>query len=102
MKQKYTAQRMFAHEDLPLFSQKEERYLVNVGSKDTMELIASRGKKGLNPKTHKWQVIDKDARYEIANVQEFISDEGEPYTTAELYADRNLKEIAKAKSLIYT
>jgi hypothetical protein len=24
MKQKYTAQRMFAHEDLPLFSQKEE------------------------------------------------------------------------------
>lgn len=75
-------------------------YLVYAGSLETMQLVSKRGVKGLNRKTRKWQVIDKDAQYTIMNVQEFVSREGEPYTTAELYADRNLHEIAKVKGLI--
>lgn len=70
------------------------------GALNTMLLIAERGYKRLNPRTRKWQVVDKNAIYEIRNVQNFVSDEGQPYTCADLYADRDLGTIAKAKGLI--
>ena len=75
-------------------------FKVSCGSLDTMQLIAERGYKKLNPRSHKWQVVDKNAIYEIRNVQHFVDDEGQPYTCADLYADRNLDEIAKAKGLL--
>jgi phage-related protein len=76
------------------------QYMVYCGSLDTMELIAKRGVKGLNPKTHKWQVVDKDAQYEVKEINHYVNDEGAPYACATLYADRNMREIAKGKGLI--
>lgn len=40
-------------------------YPVFVGAKETMEKIALRGARALNPKTMRFQLIDKLARYEV-------------------------------------
>ena len=80
--------------------EQETMIMIRCGSIEGMELIAKRGVKGLNRKTHKWQVVDKDAKYEVRNQHYYTNDEGEAYDTAELFVDRDLKAIAKEKDLI--
>lgn len=67
------------------------KYKIFCGAKETMEKIAFRHARGLNPKTMKWQVIDKTAKYEIVSGKGIIF-----WLTSNL----NLDKIAKQKSLI--
>ena len=66
------------------------KYGIFCGAKETMESVAKRGVRGLNLKTHKWQVIDKTAKYEVMA-------DGIGYF---LTSDKDLKTIAKKKGLI--
>lgn len=68
----------------------EKRYEVACGSLKTMEMIKEKGFKALNPNTHKFQIVDKEAKYEIVK-------DGILYF---LKSDKDLIKIAKAKGLI--
>jgi len=70
------------------------------GSKETMEMIASKGARGLNPKTMKWQVIDKTAQYEVREDKRFLDEEGNEHIMADLLSNLDLRTIAKEKGLI--
>lgn len=65
-------------------------YNVLIGSRETMETVAKRGVKALNPKTMKWQIINKDAKYEVV-------DDG---VGATLKSNIDLKAEAEKKGLI--
>lgn len=60
------------------------------GDLETMKKIADKGFRALNPKTHKWQVVDKKAKYEI-------KPNGISFT---LFSDKDLRKIAEDKGLI--
>lgn len=66
------------------------KYDIFCGSIKTMESYAKRGVRGLNPKTMRWQIIDKTANYEV--VPDSIG--------AVLTSDKDLRGIAKTKHLI--
>ena len=68
-----------------------EKYTVFCGGKETMEAIASHGAKGLNPRTMKYQIIDKNAQYEVVKTGEVLHD---------LLSDIDLRGIAEKKGLI--
>ena len=60
------------------------------GDFETMKKIKDKGFRALNPKTHKWQVVDKKAKYEIRP-------DGIAFT---LFSDKDLRKIAEDKGLI--
>lgn len=76
-------------------------FKVFCGSKEAMEAIAQQGVKGLNPKTMKWEIIDKKAKYQVIedSCDKCIS-KGECISKcATLYSDRDLRIFAKQKGL---
>lgn len=68
----------------------EGLYEVYCGAFETMKEVAIKGAKGLNSKTHKWQIIDTTAKY-------YIMPDG---IGAILYSNLDLHKIAKEKELI--
>jgi hypothetical protein len=66
-------------------------FVVFCGSKDTMEKISERGARALNPKTMKYQLIDKSAKYSVVKSGHVLYD---------LVADIDLRRIANEKGLI--
>lgn len=70
---------------------KEEcKYVVFCGQYEVMKAIAEKGVRALNPKTHKYQIIE-NARYEI------VKDKSGFY---ELKCDKDLRKIANENGLI--
>lgn len=65
-------------------------YKIACGDYETMKTIAERGFRALNPKTHKWQVVDRKAKYKVLP-------DGIAYT---LFSDKDLRKIADEKGLI--
>lgn len=72
-----------------------EMFEIFVGAKETMESIANskRGAVALNRNTHRWQTIDKDAKYEVREPKE-------GRLCYSLYSDKDLHKIAEDKNLI--
>jgi hypothetical protein len=73
----------------------KQKYELFCGSEDTMKSIMSKGAKALNPITHRWQVIDKLAEYEVGK-----TNKDETSTLYSLFSNKDLRSIAKQKSLI--
>ena len=69
----------------------EYKYVVFCGQYEVMKAIADKKVKGLNPKNHKYQIIDKNAKYKI------LKDKTGFY---ELRSDKDLRKIAKENGLI--
>ena len=69
----------------------EYKYTIFCGQYKVMKAIADKGAKGLNPKTNKYQIVDKNAKYEI------VKDESGFY---ELKCDKDLRKIAQENGLI--
>ena len=67
-------------------------YEIFHGRETTMKMISENGARGLNPKTHKFQIIDKYAKYQIR-----IDKSG---VTGTLLSNKNLIKIAEQKGLI--
>lgn len=76
------------------------KYEIFCGSKSTMENIAKKGAKALNPKTMKWEVIDRNAQYSIKEDFRIIDDEGNERIGATLLSNIDLRSIVKEKGLI--
>lgn len=68
----------------------EVKFNVACGSLNAMQMIKEKGFKALNPNTMKFQIVDKEASYEI--VKDGI--------LAILKSDKNLIKIAEEKGLI--
>jgi hypothetical protein len=68
------------------------KYEIFCGAECTMKDIAKRGATGLNTKTHKWQIIDKTAKYEVRK-----SNSSSLYF---LFSDKDLHAIAEEKGLL--
>jgi hypothetical protein len=66
------------------------------GSKETMERVANRGVLALNPKTHKWQHVNKNAVLKVVVTQTLETGE----ILADLVSDIDLRAEAKEKGLI--
>ena len=79
----------------------EYPFLVNCGGLETMEKLAAHGRKALNPKTHKWQIISKSAKYKVVEGESIQSEEYGLQRTANLYCNEDLVAIAKAKGLVF-
>lgn len=77
------------------------KYEVNCGSREAMEMIIAKGKVALNPKTMKWQIIDKNAKYQI-RIDKVINDSetGNKIECCTLLSNMDLCGIAKQKGLI--
>jgi hypothetical protein len=74
---------------------------IYVGSLAAMEMVAFRGVKGLNPDTHRWQVVSKTATYQVIKDFEVADEEtDEKFWCASLFCDQDLRTIANGKSLI--
>ena len=69
------------------------KYSIFCGSKETMQNIANRKARALNPKTMRWQVIDSTALYKV--VPDPKSD-----LLYWLTSNKDLTKIAKVKGLI--
>lgn len=69
----------------------EYKYVVFCGQYEVMKSILEKGARALNPKNHKYQIIDENAKYEI------VKDENGFY---ELRSDKDLRKIAKENGLI--
>lgn len=69
----------------------EYKYVVFCGQYEVMKAIAEKGARALNPKNHKYQIIDENAKYEI------VKDENGFY---ELKCDKDLRKIAQENGLI--
>lgn len=66
------------------------KYEIYCGSKETMESVKERGVRGLNPKTMRWQIVDRAAKYKV--VLDSIG--------ASLFCDIDLRALAEKKNLI--
>lgn len=82
-------------------------YEVFCGSEKAMNMIMKKGAKGLNPKTNKWQLIDKNAEYKVRIDKVIPADEnykktyGESHIVfASLLSNKDLRKIAEEKGLI--
>lgn len=69
----------------------EYKYVVFCGQYEVMKAITEKGARALNPKNHKYQIIDENAKYKI------LKDENGFY---ELRSDKDLRKIAKENGLI--
>ena len=69
----------------------EYKYVIYCGQYEVMKAIADKKVKGLNPKNHKYQIIDENAKYKI------LKDKTGFY---ELRSDKDLRKIAKENGLI--
>jgi len=67
------------------------KYEIFCGSRLTMEKTMERGVVGLNPKTHRWQIVDKAAKYEIIHLKK---------TLYALMSDKDLQGVARERGLI--
>mgnify|MGYP001565155193 CR=1 FL=1 len=70
-----------------------KKYEIFVGSRKAMQMIKRRGAMALNPRTHKWQVVDRTAEYKA---------EKDPSSAIgwRLMSDKNIRKIAEEKGLI--
>ena len=82
-------------------------YEVFCGSEKAMQMILKNGARGLNPKTNKYQIIDKEAKYKVRIDEIMKADEeyekkyGEKYIKlATLLCNKDLRKIAEKKGLI--
>ena len=66
-------------------------YVIFCGGFATMTRISEHGARGLNKKTNKWQIIDKNAKYIIKKRKGVLYD---------LFSNLNLPTIARQKGLI--
>jgi hypothetical protein len=71
------------------------KHRIYVGEKATMVSAANSGVKALNPKTMRFQLIDKDAKYLV------MAPDVEGSILYSLYSDRDLVAIAKGKGLTF-
>lgn len=69
----------------------ECKYVVFCGQYEVMKAITEKGARALNPKNHKYQIIDENAKYEI------VKDKSGFY---ELKCDKDLRKIAQENGLI--
>lgn len=69
----------------------ECKYVVFCGQYEVMKSILEKGARALNPKNHKYQIIDENAKYEI------VKDENGFY---ELKSNKDLRKMAKENGLI--
>ena len=69
----------------------EYKYVVFCGQYAVMKAILEKGARALNPKNHKYQIIDKNAKYKI------LKDKTGFY---ELRSNKDLRKIAKENGLI--
>ena len=83
------------------------KYEIACGSYKAMEMLKLHGVKGLNHKTHKNQIIDKNAQYKIRidkilkADKEYQKEYDEKYIKfATLLCNKNLIQIAEKKGLI--
>lgn len=75
-------------------------FRVCTGGLETMTKIAQKGLKGLNGKTMRYQVIDKNAHYLVIKDREpIVSEEYGVQWLATLYSDLDLQKIAEQKGL---
>ena len=71
------------------------KYEIFCGSFETMSSIANKKARALNPKTMKWQIIDKSAKYNVVkNGTDYCPD------YASLFSNKDLHKIAERKGLI--
>lgn len=68
----------------------EKSIKIVCGSYEAMAMIKERGFKALNPKTKKFQIVDKHAKYEIVKEDNLYF----------LKSDKDLIKIAEKKGLI--
>ena len=74
-------------------------YEIFCGSIETMKRIAEEGVKALNPKTMRWQIVNKNAKYEIKEDYRIpIGDEIKIGAT--LLSNIDLRKEAEEKGLI--
>lgn len=69
-----------------------EWFTIFCGSYEAMKMIADNKARALNPKTHRFQIIDKEALYKV------IKDDDSSLFF--LKSDKNLRKIAEEKGLI--
>ena len=67
-----------------------KKYEVAVGTKRAMGILKKHGFRGLNPRTMRYQVIDKNAKCQVVKDQPGYA----------LHCNKNLRAIAKRKGLI--
>ena len=73
-------------------SEADRWYNIFCGSYEAMKMIADNKARALNPKTHKFQIIDNEAKYEIVK-----DDDSSLYF---LESNKDLRKIAEEKGLI--
>lgn len=73
---------------------------VACGSLETMQKLAKKGLRALNPKTMRYQVIDKNAVYEARYHKTIKDTDGNDCVLGLLFCDVDLHKIAKVKGLI--
>lgn len=74
----------------------QKKFIIYCGSKETMEGYAKRGVMALNPKTMKWQFVNRTAALEVVATK--VLECGT--VLADLVSDIDLRTEAKAKGLI--
>jgi len=77
-------------------------FTIFVGSEETMTACANHGVRALNPKTMRWQIVDKNVKYQV-RIDKAIEDEYSPTgfcNMATLLCDKDLKAIARGKGLL--
>jgi hypothetical protein len=71
------------------------------GSLEDCQKVAARGERMLNPKTHRWQLVSKTAKYFVEKDKEpVVSEEYGENWGANLWSDEDLKEIGRTKGLV--
>ena len=74
-------------------------YMIFCGGLDTMQRIAQRGVRALNPTTMRWKAVSKTARYEAVETERFVAD-GVEHILGDLRCNEDLRQIAKERGLI--
>ena len=68
-------------------------YRIFCGHVETMRRVAEHGARALNTKTHKWQVVDKTAKYLV--VEDNVGN-----GAADLFSNLDLRKMAKDRGMI--
>lgn len=75
-------------------------YMIFCGGLSTMQKIAQRGVRALNPATMRWKTVSKTARYEAVETERFVADNGVENVLGNLMCDEDLRQMAKERGLI--
>ena len=76
-------------------------YFINCGGFETMERLAQYGRKALNPKTMRYQLISKTAKYLVVLTGTVESEDYGVQWLGDLYCNEDLKQIAEDKGLTF-